>query len=143
MIRFRFSGRVGATSSSIAAVCDHTSCNADRARGLLAYRGRTDRAEVPLLLERLETGDITLTTIGLLAPHLTPDNHQQLVEAARHKKKREVEQLVAARQPQPRWRLPYASCRGQRDRKPLDAERYRVQFTVTSDTFDKLRRVQD
>ena len=45
-------------------------------------------------------GDVTLTTTGLLGPHLTPDNHRQLLDAARHKSKREVEHLVAALRPQ-------------------------------------------
>ena len=55
----------------------------------------------PVALERLEAGDITLTTIGLLAPHLTPGNYQHLFEAARQKSKREIEHLVATRRPQP------------------------------------------
>ena len=50
-----------------------------------AAYGRIEAARVtrryPVALERLEAGDITLTTIGLLAPHLTPDNHQHLIEA--------------------------------------------------------------
>ena len=71
-----------------------------------AAYGRIEAARVtrkyPVAFERLEAGDITLTTIGLLAPHLTPDNHQHLIEAARHKSKREIEHLVATRRPQPR-----------------------------------------
>lgn len=37
----------------------------------------------------------------LLAPHLTADNHRQVLEAARHKSKREVEEIVARLRPQP------------------------------------------
>jgi hypothetical protein len=44
---------------------------------------------------------LTLTSIRLLAPHLTVDNYRELVNAALHKTKREVEVLVAARQPKP------------------------------------------
>ena len=42
-----------------------------------------------------------LTAIGLLAPHLTADNHDRVLGAARHKSKREVEVIVAALRPQP------------------------------------------
>ena len=70
-----------------------------------AAYGRIEAARVvrryPGQLEHLEAGDIALTTIGLLAPHLTPNNHRQLLEAVRHKSKRDVEQLVATLRPQP------------------------------------------
>ncbi len=55
----------------------------------------------PTILERLEEGAISLTTVGLLAPHLTDDNHEAVLDAARHQSKRDVERLVAAMQPQP------------------------------------------
>jgi hypothetical protein len=55
----------------------------------------------PVILERLARGSLTLTTVTLLAPRLTPDNHQTLLEAAHHKSKREVEQQVAALAPRP------------------------------------------
>jgi hypothetical protein len=54
----------------------------------------------PAILEMLSEGAITLTTVTLLAPHLRDDNHQQLLNAARHKSKREVELLAAAIRPQ-------------------------------------------
>jgi hypothetical protein len=151
-----------------------------------AAYGRIEAARAvrsyPVLLERLEAGDMTLTTIGLLAPHLTTDNHQHLIEVGRHKSKREIEHLVATLRPQPcvpsvvrklppqvRERVqpavengsatpplmplptPTSSAEPKMTQpgpkpafvKPLAAETYRVQFTVTGDTFEKLRRVQD
>jgi hypothetical protein len=54
-----------------------------------------------VLLERFDTGELTLTTVSLLTPHLAPDNHQHLVEAARNKSKRDVERLVTTLRPQP------------------------------------------
>jgi hypothetical protein len=53
----------------------------------------------PLVLDRLADGAITLTTICLLSNHLTAENHHQLLEAAKHKSRREVEEQVAALQP--------------------------------------------
>ncbi len=55
----------------------------------------------PLLLTQIADGDITLTTVSLLASHLTDENHEGLLDAARHKSKREVERLIASLQPQP------------------------------------------
>jgi hypothetical protein len=56
---------------------------------------------LPLVLERLADGSITLTAIGLLAPHLTADNHRRVLDAATHKRKSDVEHLVATLRPQP------------------------------------------
>ena len=55
----------------------------------------------PTILERLADGSLTLTTIGLVAPHLTVANHLGVLDAARHKSKRDVEQLVACLRPLP------------------------------------------
>ncbi|MGH8555474.1 MAG: HNH endonuclease, partial [Gammaproteobacteria bacterium] len=55
----------------------------------------------PVLLEMLESGPVNLTTVGLLAAHLTPENHREVLDMARHKSKRAVEELVARLRPQP------------------------------------------
>jgi hypothetical protein len=47
------------------------------------------------------SGAITLTTVVLLAPHLTFENHEALLEGASHKTKVEVERLIACLHPQP------------------------------------------
>lgn len=70
-----------------------------------AAYGRIQAARVarrfPGVLERLADGSVTVTTLVLLAPHLTAENCGALLEAARHKSRREVEELVAAVRPQP------------------------------------------
>src|SRR2546422_11251610 len=38
----------------------------------------------PILLGLLARGSVNLTAVGLLAPHLTPENHRELLDAARH-----------------------------------------------------------
>ena len=55
----------------------------------------------PVLLTQLASGDITLTTITLLAGHLTDDNLDALLQATRHQSKRDVERIVASLQPHP------------------------------------------
>ena len=55
----------------------------------------------PIVLRLLADGEVNLTTVTLLAGHLTDENHEALIDAARHKTKREVEHLVACLDPQP------------------------------------------
>jgi hypothetical protein len=130
----------------------------------------------PTVIDLLVEGAITLTTVTLLAPHLTADNHCAVLEAARHKSKREVEEQVAALRPLPPVpssvrRLPdrhagaplVTDLPGNRAPvhvpvpivtlppavvrppvvRPLAVDHYKVQFTISRDTHDKLRRAQD
>lgn len=154
----------------------------------------------PVLLERLANGSLTLTAARLLAPHLTPTNHLELFNRARHKSKHDLEELVAALRPKPDAaslirKLPTAASTSAfpvpqvspllvsglsgaetafqatglgehtpsqqstpghqaalRDLTaasrpavvaPLAPERYKVQFTASRETYDKLRRAQD
>jgi hypothetical protein len=55
----------------------------------------------PLILERLAEGSVNLTTVGLLIPEFTPVNHRAMLDAARHKSKREVQELVVRLRPRP------------------------------------------
>lgn len=55
----------------------------------------------PEVLNRLSCGSLNLTTLRLLAPHLTDANHEELLRAAAHRGRREIEELVAQRFPQP------------------------------------------
>ena len=67
------------------------------------HRIRAARAAraYPLLLERIREGAIHLTGAMLLAPELTPENHVELLDSARHKSKRAIEELLANRAPKP------------------------------------------
>jgi hypothetical protein len=55
----------------------------------------------PVLLERLADGALSLTSARLLAPHLTGENHAELVAAAAGRRKRAVEEMLARRFPKP------------------------------------------
>jgi hypothetical protein len=57
--------------------------------------------DYPVIIERLESGALSPTTVRLLAPRLTIENHQELLAAASGKGKRAVEELLARRFPQP------------------------------------------
>ena len=151
-----------------------------------AAYGRIEAARAarrfPDIFDLLADGSVTLTTVCLLAPHLTPENHEQLLNAARHKSKRDVERQVSGLRPSPSVasvirKLPapkpnpgapqlHESVSADRPNEtavpaanapaivaqpaprpaiiaPLAPERYKVQFTVSRETHDKLRRVQD
>jgi hypothetical protein len=55
----------------------------------------------PVLLTMLERGDLTLTTVRLLAPHLNERNCVDVLLRAKHHCKREVEEIVASLRPKP------------------------------------------
>jgi 5-methylcytosine-specific restriction endonuclease McrA len=136
---------------------------------------------LPMILDRLLDGSVTVTNARLLAPHLTEANHREVLASARHKSKRQVEEIVAGLRPLPDVT---ASVRKLPERKvpvafqspvldppppltpahlsaaeppavttsrlpsrpvvvPLAPERYKVQFTVSRETHDRLRRAQD
>ena len=109
----------------------------------------------PILLELLNDGRLSLTTVRLIAPHLTGENRQELIAAASGKSKREVEEMLARRSPRPAIpssvrKLPAApapvvspppSRRPTLD--PLGPDRYAIKFTASAATREKLRLAQD
>jgi 5-methylcytosine-specific restriction endonuclease McrA len=70
-----------------------------------AAYGRIEAARAarkwPLIIGLIEDSSLHLTAVSLLAPHLTHESHREILGAARHKSKRQVEELVAALRPQP------------------------------------------
>jgi len=55
----------------------------------------------PSVLGMLESGELTLTSLSLLVPHLSDENHEEVLLRARYRSKREVEEIVAALRPRP------------------------------------------
>ena len=55
----------------------------------------------PEILERIRSGALHLCGVKLLAPHLTLQNHLELLAAAAHRSKRAIEELLADRFPKP------------------------------------------
>ena len=55
----------------------------------------------PVILEMFRVGSVNLSTVCLLAPHLTPESYREVLDMARHRTKRQVEELVARLRPQP------------------------------------------
>ena len=57
--------------------------------------------EHPMLLTMLGDGRLHLTAIALLAPHLTRENRDGLLERATHRSKRQILELIAEIAPRP------------------------------------------
>jgi 5-methylcytosine-specific restriction endonuclease McrA len=86
-------------------------------------------ARWPQLLACLEDGSLHLAGARLLAPHLTAENIDLALATARHKSKREIEEVAAGLA---RRALLVA----------VAAEQYRLHLTISRATRDKLRQVQ-
>jgi hypothetical protein len=126
----------------------------------------------PVILELLAEGAINLTTVRLLAPHLTPENHRSVLESSRGKRKVEVEEIVARLwplpdvppslrklpppRPAPMPTAPPLDVSGPAppapsfpppprpaDVAPLSPDRYRVQLTIGGETLERLRLAKD
>jgi hypothetical protein len=123
---------------------------------------RTARA-FPAFFPAIADGRLHLTAVRLLAPHLTEENHVDLIAAAAHLKKVEIEVLLASRFPQPEplrldegiAALPVSQVhRVGLDPDPVQPEtpavvrpiapqRFSLQVTLDGATHAKLRRAQD
>src|SRR5438067_12929365 len=57
--------------------------------------------QFPAIIEALRSGEVHLTGLRLLVPHLTADNHREVLARAAGKSKREIEELVARLAPKP------------------------------------------
>ena len=87
-------------SPSMFAFCTETLHLSEAAAYLRIAAARASR-EHPVLLAMLASGQLHLTAIAKLAPHLTPENRDRLLERAVHRTKRQVEELVAEIAPRP------------------------------------------
>lgn len=58
-------------------------------------------ARFPAILPRIADGSLNLSTVRLLAPHLTEENHLELLDQAGLRSKRDVEEIVARLHPRP------------------------------------------
>ena len=131
---------------------------------------RTARA-FPILFQAIAQGSLHLTSVRMLGPHLRDENVGELVKAATHLKKVELEAMLAARFPLPEpLRLDEGisalgavqevglvpervqletpamtptSAQPTPTIKPIAAQRFSLQVTLDGDTHAKLRKAQD
>src|SRR5688572_16440677 len=86
-------GRLFAYCTEILKLSEGAACN--RIRSARAAR------RFPVILDLLAEGRVNLTTVRLLAPHLTPENHSALLAETSGMKRRGVDKVVARLAPKP------------------------------------------
>src|SRR5205823_4970104 len=128
--------------------------------------------EFPVVFELLADGRLHLTGVGLLAPYLTHENADTLLNAALHKTKSEIELLLAERFPRSEMlplvqAIPASASKSDRQLAPAQVEtwapqlapaqvaapsgrlaptapeRFLLELTIGRHTHDKLRRLQE
>jgi len=57
--------------------------------------------DFPVILDLLASGAMSLTSVRILRPHLTPENHETVLTRASGRSRREIEALVAELAPRP------------------------------------------
>jgi hypothetical protein len=57
--------------------------------------------DFPMILDLLASGTMSLTSVRMLRPHLTPDNHEAVLARASGRSRREIEALIAELAPRP------------------------------------------
>jgi hypothetical protein len=66
---------------------------------------RIDAARVcrrfPIVLDRLASGALSLTTVRMLRPHLTPENHEAVLAEASGRSRQDILELIARLAPRP------------------------------------------
>ena len=119
----------------------------------------------PALLERIERGELHLSTLVLIRPHLDEQNVEELVAAVAGKTQRQVEELLARLAPKPdvpsaivelgaRSNDAKPTLFGEADAtvtpsaprariEPLSEARYKVQLTASAELKAKLERACD
>jgi hypothetical protein len=58
--------------------------------------------QFPALLDAIANGELRLTGLLMIGPHLTPDNHREVIGRAKFRTKKELAKLVRERNPLPR-----------------------------------------
>jgi hypothetical protein len=90
----------GEGCSSMFTYCTQLLGFSERAAYARIEAARTLR-RYPMVLDRLLNGSLNLTSVVLLAAHLTPENHVALLDEAAGRTRRQVEEIVARLRPLP------------------------------------------
>src|SRR5438132_14271826 len=123
--------------------------------------------QFPAIFPAVADGRLHLSGVVLLAPHLTAENAEELLAAASHRSKSQIERLLAERSPrpdmpalirplspslavQPLAGLVELSAPGRIDTEgprpkitPLAPQRFALQLTIGQSAHDKLRYAQE
>ena len=111
---------------------------------------------LPALIDAVRSGRVHLAGLRLLAPHLTQENHEQLLSKAAGRAKDEVAELLAAIAPRPPpppmiRKLPEPQSLALVPKAaalphpivPVAEASYKVQFSISREFRDEIREAQD
>ena len=144
--------------ASMHAYCVEELCLSEDAAYKRIHAARAAR-EFPVLFPALAEGRLHLAAVCLLAPHLTAENAGELIEAATHRRKAEIEGFLVRRfagteapatirtvLPISDWSVPQLAPGQVEDPRakpaPPSPERFLVEFTIGESTHEKLRYAQ-
>jgi len=89
----------------------------------------------PQVLGRVANGELHLSAVCSLSPHLDWDNAPELIEICSNKSRRKVDEILAAR-------FPRADVREKVRLEPLSKDRYGLHFTIDADALAELEHVR-
>ena len=120
--------------SSLFAYCTERLGMSDSVAGRRITAARVCR-KFPQVFARVARGELNLTTLCALNPHLNPENAAELFEACGNRSRLQVDEILAAR-------FPKADVRERVRVEALSPDRYGVQFTADSEFRELLERAR-
>jgi hypothetical protein len=89
----------------------------------------------PDVLARVATGDLHLSAVCSMSPHLDWNNAPELIETCSNQSRRKVDEILAAR-------FPRADVREKVRLDPLSVDKYGLHFTIDAEALEELERVR-
>jgi len=89
----------------------------------------------PNVLARIASGELHLSAVCSMSPHLDWNNAPELIEACSNQSRRKVDEILAARFPRP-------DVREKVRLDPLSKDRYGLHFTIDAETLEELEQVR-
>ena len=89
----------------------------------------------PDVLTRVAKGDLHLSAVCSLSPHLDWNNAPELIDICSNQSRRKVEEILAAR-------FPRADVREKVRLEPLSVDRYGLHFTIDAEALEELEKVR-
>jgi hypothetical protein len=89
----------------------------------------------PDVLARVAKGELHLSAVCSMSPHLDWNNAPELVELCSNQSRRKVDEILAAR-------FPRADVREKVRLDPLSVDRYGLHFTIDAEALEELERVR-
>jgi hypothetical protein len=90
----------------------------------------------PDVLSRVAKGELHLSAVCSMSPHLDWNNAPDLIEVCKNQSRRKVDEILAAR-------FPRADVREKVRLDPLSVDRYGLHFTIDAEALQELEKVRE